>query len=139
MGGGRFEGLLHLGDQVAERIQDSFIALICGFGLTHLGTDCAMRHQAPLRESPWPGRVGGRCRQWWGRAGGGVSRFKAGLGGLSRGKLEIKGSPAQTPPEISLLEHKCKAEPRVLRSPGEGTRLEWAPLCSLTGSPGWLE
>lgn len=58
MGGGRFEGLLHLGDQVAEKIQDSFIALICGFGLTHLGTDCAMRHQAPLRESPWPGRLG---------------------------------------------------------------------------------
>lgn len=58
--GGRFEGLLHLGDQVAEKIQDSFIALICGFGLTHLGTDCAMRHQAPLRESPL-------AREGWGQ------------------------------------------------------------------------
>ena len=47
MGGGRFWGLLHLGDQVVEKVQDSFIALICGSGLTHLRMDCFMGHQGP--------------------------------------------------------------------------------------------
>ena len=85
------------------------------------------------------GRAGGRPRQWWGRAVGGVSRFRAGLGGPGRGKLEIKGSPAQTPPETSLLEHKCKAEPRVLRSPGEWAPGWSRPICAPRPGPqaGW--
>ena len=48
VGWGRFGGL-H---------PDSFIALICGSGLTHLRIGL-WDSRAPLRERPWPGRAGG--------------------------------------------------------------------------------
>lgn len=75
-------------------------------------------------------KAGADVRQWWGEQVEG-QQVQSRLGWTGRGKLEIKEAQLRHPQRLHCSEHKCKAEPRVLRSPGEGTRLEWGPLALL--------